>query len=197
MAGVVVADRSPVVRFGLRTLLGSAGDLSWAGECESAEDALLLNETLRPELLVVGTELAGSLSAVELSVLLKGTPRPPRLLVYAQRDLDGEAAGCLFADADSLVHESRPCDELLDAIRRTAAGQRVWRLAGGGSGGPPCLQSLGFRLSCKEREVAGLVLRRMSNEEISSALHVSLPTVKSHVKSVLRKCGVRRRTDLL
>lgn len=51
-------------------------------------------------------------------------------------------------------------------------------------------------LSYREREVAALICLDYTNAEIAVRLSISLPTVKSHVRNILRKFGVSRRADL-
>jgi DNA-binding CsgD family transcriptional regulator len=83
-------------------------------------------------------------------------------------------------------------------MRRTAAGERVLSLGGAvaepGSrlGGAP----EGALLTPKEREVLVLVLRRCSNAEIAETLYLSLPTVKTHLRNILRKLGAKNHREL-
>ncbi|MGW3405190.1 LuxR C-terminal-related transcriptional regulator [Streptomyces zhihengii] len=51
------------------------------------------------------------------------------------------------------------------------------------------------KLSGREREVLGRLARMMSTQEIAADLHVSVNTVKTHLKSLYRKLGVGRRTE--
>ena len=51
-------------------------------------------------------------------------------------------------------------------------------------------------LARREQEVLDLIAQDLPNKEIARTLHLSLPTVKSHVQSILKKLGVRRRADV-
>jgi DNA-binding CsgD family transcriptional regulator len=88
----------------------------------------------------------------------------------------------------------------LDAVRRTAAGERVWFL--GGKVGEPRSYAYvdavpeGVRLTPKEREVLVLMLRGCSNAEMVEKLFLSLPTVRTHVRNILRKLGAKNRREL-
>jgi DNA-binding CsgD family transcriptional regulator len=52
-----------------------------------------------------------------------------------------------------------------------------------------------FRLTPREREVLGHLLKGISNKEIASAMHLQVVTVKMHLRGVCRKLGVRNRTQ--
>jgi DNA-binding NarL/FixJ family response regulator len=56
--------------------------------------------------------------------------------------------------------------------------------------------ALPARLTAQELRVANLVIAGMSNREIADALHVSVHTVKTHVKNVLEKLSIRSRWQM-
>jgi DNA-binding NarL/FixJ family response regulator len=101
--------------------------------------------------------------------------------------------------------KSRPLEELLGAIRVIAAGEAllapsvtrrlIARFADrvAPARAPRELDSLTER----EREVLALVAHGLSNAELAEALHVSVPTAKTHVSRVLTKLGARDRTQLV
>ena len=102
--------------------------------------------------------------------------------------------------------KSRPLDELLGAIRVVAAGEALLapsvtrRLIGHFSHRdrrPVDGRADIDLLTEREREVLTLVAEGLSNTEIADRLHVSLPTVKTHVSRILSKLGVRDRTQLV
>jgi two-component system, NarL family, response regulator DevR len=87
---------------------------------------------------------------------------------------------------------------LLETMRATAAGRRVWLLGGEPRDESGRLQRLveSSGLTRREQEVLGLVLQRRTNAEIAQELFLGLPTVKTHVSSILRKLGLRSRQEL-
>jgi DNA-binding CsgD family transcriptional regulator len=79
--------------------------------------------------------------------------------------------------------------------RRRGAGLVPGR-HGRGAGIPPRGAPEGALLTPKEREVLVLVLRRCSNAEIAETLYLSLPTVKTHLRNILRKLGAKNHREL-
>jgi DNA-binding NarL/FixJ family response regulator len=197
---VVIADGHPVVRLGIKGLL-LATDIQVLGETGSAEETLELVEEQKPDVLVLGLNLDGKPDGVEVCHRVKSLSiRPrPHVLVHTARNLSDDVVSCLLAEADSYLHDKCSTRELLDAIQRTARGERVWR--SGDRGGAPRTRLRetrhGFLLTHREREVLALLLRHYSNERIAHELQVSQATVKSHARKVLRKLGVKDREELL
>ncbi len=132
--------------------------------------------------------------------------RAPLVLILTTFDLDEYVFEALRAGASGFALKSRPLEELLSAIRVVAEGEALLapsvtrRLIAHFSSGAraPARPPRGFEeLTEREREVLSLVARGLSNTELAAALHVSLPTAKTHVSRILTKLGARDRTQLV
>lgn len=194
---VIVADGHPTVRLGLNGLLIANG-IQVVGESEDGEEILKMSEDLAPDLVTLGLNLSGEADGIEVCRKMKELPNPPHVLVYSTYNFNEDVSSCLLAGADSYVHKRVCCEELLEAIRKTATGGRVWKV--GERVGEPrgCFSATngGQKLTTKEREIAVLILRRYSNTEIAEELYLSMPTVKTHVKNILRKLSLKSRWEL-
>lgn len=194
---VLLADGHPTTRLGIKSLLLMT-DARVVGEAGDGREALRLVEETMPDLVILGLNLTGEVDGVEACRRMKDLPKPPRVLVHAAYNLSGYVSVGLLGEADGYLHKRAYPQKLLDAIHRTAAGERVW-LSGDAHG------ESRFRmhttpgesdLTQKEREVLALMLRRCTNAEIARKLYLSLPTVKTHVRNILRKTGAKNRKDL-
>lgn len=168
----------------------------------------------RVELLEVGEQAAHPVSATDVVVrdAVVGQLRVagPDLSVEVVNSY-GRALGSMFAlfDVRQRVEEQRYA---LARLRRGLAdgGERPIELIGAGpsaadlrgarTGAPSSRvtsSALRARLTARQREVLDLMVAGLSNAEIAERLVVALPTVKSHVRAVLRVSGAVNRSDAL
>ena len=194
---MLLVDDHPTVLFGLKHLLGSGG-FEVAGEAGNAADAVRLAGELRPDLVLLDLRL-GEDSGIEVCREIEAVPDAPRVLVFTAHASVDDVAGATLAGADGYLHKGVAGEELLDAVRRTCAGGRVWLLPSENEEEATIRvqrASAEARLTPKEKEVFALVLKRRTNAEIAGELYISLYTVKNHVSSILRKLGLKSRRDI-
>ena len=196
---VLLVDEQPTTRLGLRVLLGGAGNAEIAGECRSAEEAMRMNEKTRPDLVILDLGMGGKRHALEACKELKALPRPPRVLVYTARNSREDIAAASLAGADSYLHKGIECGKLPEVASKTHVGERIWLLGPAEEGAPAQLRAIieGADLTPKESEVLALMVDRCANREIAEKLCLSGNTVKTHVRSILRKLGFGSRKELL
>lgn len=194
---VVIADGHPAMRLGMRGLLLNT-DFLVVGEAGDSEAALRLVEDLGPELVTLGLNLVGEADGIDCCRRLKNLPSPPKVLVHTAYNFAGDVSSCLLAGADSYVHKRCGCEELLQAMKRTVAGDRLWWLGGEPGDLRTRLDSTpnGERLTDREREVVVEMIRRKNDARIAEELHLSVPTVKTHVRNILRKLNLKNRWEL-
>lgn len=193
---VVLVDGHPATRLGFQDLMNANG-IRVVGASGDGDEALRLVEEMRPDVVVLDLNLAGETNGMEVCRQIKSLPEAPHVLVYTAYDFAEDVASCLLAGAESYVHKSTACEELLNAVRRTAAGEQVW-LPGGRVREVSYLHIAvrGIQLTPREREVLALLRRYYSNAEIAEKLHISPQTTKNHVSSILKKLGVKSRRQL-
>jgi two-component system, NarL family, response regulator DevR len=194
---VMLVEDHPIVLLGLRTVVSTQPDMQLVAEAQTAEEVLSLTRGLRPDLVVLPLRLEGEPKGVEICREIKSTG-PARVLIYTSYNSGDDAAACLLSGADSFVYKGEDPARLLETMRATARGRRVWLLGGESRDESGRVKRLveSSGLTRREREVLGLVLQRRTNAEIAQELFLGLPTVKTHVSNILRKLGLRRRQEL-
>lgn len=196
--GVALIDGTPLVREGLCALIHRTPGMRWIGSAESAALGQRLCERLRPNVVLVDAaldprgHLAQALTAGnrEIGVIL---------LVDDARPSPQYISGAFTAGARGVLRRSAQPGELLRAIQSVHLDGRYLdpRLAPAlASAAVPVQQQAKPRqaLSRREHQVLQLIADGLENQAIADLLFVSVETVRTHVKSILRKLSSRDRT---
>jgi DNA-binding NarL/FixJ family response regulator len=179
---VAVVDDHPLLREGTAALVDRQDDMEIAGVAGSLEELRPILEAGATDVLLLDLRL-GQESGFEL---LRSDVAMPAVVVVTSYDYPQYADAALRLGAAGFVVKTAPTAELLDAIRRAAAGGLAFGVRPGG----------GVALSPREREVLQLVVDGASNDEIGSRLGISSRTVESHLRRLFERFGVASRTEL-
>lgn len=198
-ARVLLVEDHPIVRLGLATVIGAQEDLTVVAEAEQAEEALAAVSATSPDLVILPLRLGGESAGLELCREIKSFSPAPHVMMYTSFTSPSDATLAFLSGADSFLTKDSPEHRLLETIRDTVGGNRVWSRNADTDRSARSLKSYvdESSLTAREREVLGFMLQRYSNAEIGKELFISVPTVKTHVSNVLQKLGVSSRRDLL
>jgi len=202
---VIVADDQQVVRAGFAALLGTQPDFAVLATARDGGEAVRLSRELRPDVVLMDVRMPGVDGIAATRQLTGGRPDDgPRVLMLTTFDLDDYVYDALRAGASGFLLKDVTAERLFDAVRVVAAGEALLapavtrRLIGEFARLRPrsavASESLGA-LTAREIEVLRLVAEGLSNQQIAGRLVVSEETVKTHVSHLLRKLGLRDRTQ--
>src|SRR2546430_1863354 len=123
---VAIADDQPLVRDGFRVQLGLAGDMEFAGEASTGEQAVALARRERPDVLLMDVRMP-VLDGIEATRRITADPRTAgvRVLVLTTFDIGQYVFAALRAGASGFLLKDATPEELLAAIRIVAAGQAL------------------------------------------------------------------------
>lgn len=197
MIRIVLIDTLGLVRSGVRMLLQSAGDFAVLGEGESAEEALHLARQVQPDVLLLDHAIEGALAVIRT---IKSTAPACDVVVLANRLTQIDAQKAFDAGAAGYVCKDIPGDDLLailHAMRTQGASRPV--LASATSPftifrAPRVPRGQPNGLTARELEILTELATGGTDTEIALKLHVHEGTVKTHIRNILRKLGVRNRT---
>jgi DNA-binding NarL/FixJ family response regulator len=199
---ILVVDDHPVVRLGIRQMLGADPRLAICGEVDSAGAALRWVAEHPAELAIVDLSLPDG-SGLELIRALRQAAPGLTILVLSMHDEALFAERALRAGARGYIMKQEAIDGLAHAIEQVLAGRTYVsdRIAQGlfaqfGRATPPAGGHLG-RLTDRELEVFEMVGRGRSTAAIAEHLGVSVKTIETYRSNIKSKLNLKDATDLI
>ncbi|MFI0468831.1 response regulator [Saccharopolyspora sp. 5N102] len=204
---VLVVDDQALVRGSFRLLVDTAPGLAAVGEAATGGEAVAVARQVRPDVVLMDVRMP-DVDGIEATRRICGDPGLPgvRVLILTTFDLDEYVYAALRAGASGFLLKDTPPADLLAAIRVVAAGDGLLapsvtrRLIAefARRPEPPGIpaRDLGS-LTGRELEVLVLVARGLSNAELAEHLHLTMPTVKTHIGRLLAKLHARDRAQLV
>lgn len=196
---VFLLDDHEIVRRGLRDLLESAGDMEVVAEAGSAEEALRRLPAANPDVAVLDVRLPDG-NGVEVCREIRSRMPTVQCLMLTSYADDEALFDAIMAGASGYVLKQVRADDLIEAIRKVAAGQslldpgvtaRVLERLRSGTVADEKLEGL----TGQERKILDLLAEGMTNREIADRMYLAEKTVKNYVSNLLSKMGMQRRTE--
>ena len=193
---LVVADDHPIWREAVERDLAAAG-LLVVGTAGDGDKAVRVCAATRPDVLVCDLQMPGR-SGVEVARAVSATTR---VLVLSASGEQQDVLEAVKAGASGYLLKSATAAELVDAVRRTAAGDAVFTpgLAGLvlGEYRRTADDDSAPKLTARETEVLRLVAKGLTARQAAERLVLSHRTVENHVQNTLSKLQLHNRAQLV
>lgn len=196
---VFLLDDHEVVRRGLHDLLESEGDIEVVGESGSVKEAIARIPALRPDVAVLDGRLPDG-SGIDVCREVRSIDPNIKALILTSYDDDEALFAAILAGAAGYVLKQIGGNDLIDGVRRVAAGQSLLdpaltaRVLERVRKGPEVNEELAS-LTEQERKILALIAEGLTNRQIGERLFLAEKTVKNYVSSILAKLGLERRTQ--
>jgi DNA-binding NarL/FixJ family response regulator len=199
---VLLVDDDDLMRAGLRSVLASDESIEVVGEASDGRAAIDEIAALKPDVVLMDIRMP-NLDGISATREVLASSPDVKVVVLTTFEEDDYIFDALSAGASGFLLKRTKPEELIGAIHTVADGDSLLspsvtrRVIDRMATQPPATLSGKRleRLTPREREVLELVGRGLSNREIAEAFFIEESTVKTHVKRILMKLGLRDRVQ--
>jgi DNA-binding NarL/FixJ family response regulator len=200
---VLIADDQPLMRAAFEMTLRPEDDIEVVGEAADGLEAIAQARVLHPDVILMDIRMP-ELDGVEATRILVGEGEPTKILILTTFDIDEYVLEALRAGASGFLLKDIRAEELVQAIRVVADGDTLLApsvtrrlLETFIAPRPPGPEQAGEldTLTPTERTVLTLIGQGYSNSEIATRLFIADTTVRTHVRHIFEKLGLRDRVQ--
>lgn len=194
----VMVDDHPVVRAGLRAMLGEDDGIQVVAEASQGNEAVdvvarMVAEGNPPDLVLMDLQLGAGMDGVAATRLLRQRCPGLPVLILTTYDTEADILAAVEAGASGYMLKDAAPEEIHRAVHAAAEGRTALapavaaRLMGR-------MRDESTSLSTREVELLELLTTGLSNQQIARQLFISVATVKTHLVHIYQKLGVDNRT---
>jgi two-component system, NarL family, response regulator NreC len=196
MIRILVTDDHTILRTGLAALLEREEDMTAVGQAGTADQAVIKARDLQPDVILLDVVMPRKSGFDALPELRKVAPEA-RVIMLSMQTSPSSIRQALNSGAAGYVAKHASETDLLDAIRRVAAGSRYVDPELGGDLVVSDAASLTEPISERERDVLVLLTLGYTNQEIAAMLFISVRTVETHRAHIMQKLELKTRAELV
>lgn len=196
---LVIADDHALFREGLRRILAAYEDIEVVATAATGTEAVAACQAHRPDVVLMDVRMPET-DGVQATAAVRSTLPGTQVIVLTVSDHDEDLYGAIRAGALGYLLKNVSERDLVEAIRRVAHGEAMLspslalRLLSEMAGRRRSDREA-EALTEREAEILSLTSRGLTNREIAEQLHLSIHTVKTHVRHILDKLHVRNRAE--
>jgi two-component system nitrate/nitrite response regulator NarL len=205
---ILIADDHPIVRDGLKKLLGFEEDFEVVGEAGDGREVLEQAEATDPDVILLDLRMP-NLDGLSALQSLQQTNKRAKVIVLTASEDKNEFVQAMKLGCSGIVLKQTAPDLIVKSIRKVNAGE-IWldshttaavmrqfaspsEMA---SSSPVSKNRERSPLSQREREIVALVAQGYKNKEMAEKMFISEQTVKNHLHNIFDKLGVSDRLEL-
>jgi len=195
---VLIVEDHQIVADGLTALLNDQKDITVVGIVGSVAESAPKAAELVPDIVLLDFRLNDGTGADAAASIRRVAPNAKHIFL-TREDSDVARFAALESGASGFIHKSRAAGEVVDAIRKVAAGGTLIT--------PSAIAALINRrrqtdsqresLTAREKEVLRLMAEGVSSRDIASRLGISYATVRTHIRSLDAKLGVHSKVQAI
>jgi DNA-binding NarL/FixJ family response regulator len=200
MVRILVADNHVLIREGIRALLSKNKELTVVGEVEKSEDLVAKIKEYKPNIILIDYHLPGFFEIRDIAGIYKKFPKIKILVLTTNQNKDDISTVLNYGVNNYILKE---CDknEIISAVYATAKGEKFFCgkvvdaiLDKKSTEADPCEPTV---LSIRETEIVRHIAEGSTNKKIAEKLFLSVHTVNTHRKNILKKLRIKNTSELI
>jgi len=200
---VLIADDHKIMLAGLRSLLEKQSEIEVVGEAENGRKAVQLAQEKKPDVVVMDVSMPDLNGMEATTQIIESLPKT-RIIALSMHSDKRFVMGMLRAGAAGYLLKDCASQELANAIAQVAGGKKYLSPEITGVVIDDFLQASALEedeavasvLSAREREVLQLIAEGWSTKQIASHLYVSIKTIETHRRQIMKKLDLHTIADL-
>ncbi len=201
---VLVVDDDALVRASLEMMLDGANGISVVAQAADGDEVPAAIDAHFPDLVLMDLRMP-RVDGIVATQRLRARKNPPEVVVLTTFDTDENVLHALRAGASGFLLKDTPPAQIVEAVRRVAAGdpilspaitRRLMDQAATKAGSHSEAQEALSRLSPREYDVMLAVAQGKANAQIATELYMSVATVKAHISHILTRLELGNRTQI-
>jgi len=203
---VLVVDDHPLIREGLKVIIGKSSKFEVVGEAGSAAEGFRMAEQLKPDFLVIDISLPDA-SGIELTRRIKSVCPKARILIVSMHSKIDYITEAFKAGAAGYMVKESAAEKLLAALESVATGEHyldspvshslIEKLIKSPEKDTRITNGAYASLTSREREIMSLLAKDHSVKEIADKLFISSKTVENHRSNIMKKLGLHSFIELV
>lgn len=203
---ILIADNFLLIREGIRSILSGNRDFEIIAEASNSKDLSEKIKTTKPDIVIIDFDLPGYFEIEDIKTINTFSPGTTVLVVSANQDKKN-ILKVLDYGVNNYILKFCDKEEFLTAVYSTAKKERF--LCGkvidailekhfpSCGRAEICQGCEGIKLSHREIEIVQLISQGLTNNEIAQDLFLSIHTVGTHRKNILKKLGFKKSNELI
>lgn len=198
---VILADDHPIVRTGIKSLLGMGDRVEIVAEASNGEEALDLVKRLRPNVLISDISMP-KMTGIELAEIVTNELPETKVIILTMHREEEYITKSFEAGAMSYLPKNTEQAELLEAIEEVHDGRKYLNAMVSKVLAQSMISKKPFgeksnKLTTRETEILKLLVDGRRNKEIAADLFISVRTVDTHRTNIMRKLKVNNTAELV